>query len=172
MSERGEARDPGALRIRQAARALILDPADRVLLVRFEFSDASVWALPGGGVEPDEDPVDALHRELDEELGLVGAEIGPHVWSRTHIVTFDEGPYAGRWDGQRDQVFLVRCAAFDPRPKLSWEELRAERLHEIRWWSLADVQAHDGTFAPRHLGQHLDAMLRSGPPPSPVDIGV
>jgi 8-oxo-dGTP diphosphatase len=41
---------------------------------------AGRWELPGGKVEPDEDPLAALHRELEEELGvtlLVGDEILP-----------------------------------------------------------------------------------------------
>ncbi|MFM7686187.1 MAG: NUDIX domain-containing protein, partial [Actinomycetota bacterium] len=41
------------LRIRDAVRALVLDPDDRILMVRFEFPDAGTrWALPGGGIEP------------------------------------------------------------------------------------------------------------------------
>src|SRR5918992_6160823 len=38
--------------LRDAARALVVDPAGRVLLVRFEFGNKTVWALPGGGLEP------------------------------------------------------------------------------------------------------------------------
>jgi 8-oxo-dGTP diphosphatase len=161
-----------ARRLRQSVRALIVDPAERVLLVRFEFPDATVWALPGGGVEPDEEPLDALHRELDEELGLVGADIGPQVWERTHLITFDHGPDAARWDGQHDRVYLVRSGAFEPRPRLSWEQLRAERLHEIRWWSVPELHAADVWFAPRRLGHHLETLLRDGPPSTPVDTGI
>src|SRR5215216_2278932 len=43
-----------ALPLRPAVRALVLDPADRVLLVRFQWPDKTVWAPPGGGIESGE----------------------------------------------------------------------------------------------------------------------
>src|SRR6185312_11920695 len=90
------------LRIREAARAVLLDPDDRILLVRFEFPTRRVWAAPGGGME-------------EEETGLTGSEIGPLVWTRLHVIPF----IGGRWDGQHERYHLVRAPAFDPRPRLS-----------------------------------------------------
>ncbi len=46
---------------------------DEIMLVRFEFPKGTVWSTPGGGLEPGEDHLDALHRELVEEVGLVRA---------------------------------------------------------------------------------------------------
>jgi len=165
--------DPApALRIRQAVRALLVTPDEHILLVRFEFPDATVWSLPGGGLDPGETHVDALHRELIEEVGLHDPVIGRHVWNREHIIAHLDG----QWDGQRDRYYVVEThERFEPRPALSWEQLRAERLHELRWWHLDDIESAttDGVwFSPRSLGSLLRSLVTDGAPAAPLDTGV
>jgi 8-oxo-dGTP diphosphatase len=175
--------DDGAdadLRIRSAARAVIIDPDARILLVRWDFPDRpelgfppmSVWGTPGGGIEPDEDVATALRRELAEELGLDDVAIGPQIWERVHIIPFLDG----RWDGQHDRFFLVNAAPFEPAPRLSAEQLQAEYLMHVRWWTQAELASFVPTdtvlFAPRRLPQLVATLLADGVPDSPIETGV
>jgi len=47
--------------------------AGAVLLVRQTYRRATFWTLPGGGVQPGEDPAAAARREMQEETGLTVA---------------------------------------------------------------------------------------------------
>jgi ADP-ribose pyrophosphatase YjhB (NUDIX family) len=158
----------GDLRLRRAARAVVLDPDDRVLLVRFEFPARAVWAAPGGGLDGEETHAQAIVRELAEEVGLAEPVLGPVVWERTHVVPF----IGGRWDGQVERFFLVRTPRFEPAPRLSWEELRREYVTAMRWWTVEEIRTSQETFAPRRMAELLAALLRDGPPATPVDAGV
>ena len=50
------------------AHALALTPERRIILVKLRY--ASGWRLPGGGRTEQEDPRDAILRELREEIGM------------------------------------------------------------------------------------------------------
>jgi len=158
----------GSLRIRPAARAVLLDPDDRILLVRFEFPTRTVWATPGGGIEPGETAEDAIRRELEEEAGLTEFELGPVVWTRLHIIPF----IGGQWDGQREEYHLIRVAAFEPTPRLTWEQLNREYVFGMRWWTADELAEADTAFAPSRLPELLRALLLDGPPAEPIDTGV
>jgi 8-oxo-dGTP pyrophosphatase MutT (NUDIX family) len=172
--------DGAGLRIRDTARAVVIDDRRRILLVRWDFPERpalglpkmSVWGTPGGGVEPGEEIELALRRELAEELGLDDPAIGPEIWRRRHIIPFLDG----RWDGQHDRFFLIETRAFEPAPRLTWEQLHAERLMCIRWWTQDELAAFEPTptelFAPRRLQALVAELLADGVPQTPLDTGV
>jgi ADP-ribose pyrophosphatase YjhB (NUDIX family) len=155
--------------VRRGVRALVLDPDDRILLVRFVNPETGeeFWATPGGGLDPGEDLEAGLRRELREEVGLEELEIGPVVWTRRHVF-----PWAGRILDQSERIALVRTTAFEPRPALTREQLADEGVHELRWWTVGELAASDANFAPRRIVRFLRQLLDEGPPPAPIDVGV
>jgi TDG/mug DNA glycosylase family protein len=155
------------LPLRQGVRALLLDPANRILLVRFEWPDKSVWALPGGGVEAGESAETALVRELAEESGLRDVDLGPCIWTRTHW-TADIAGYGG----QTESVYLVRTDAFEPTPDWTPEQLASEGIAEQRWFTLDELEDPRLIFAPRRLHELVRELVANGPPAEPIDVGV
>ena len=52
-----------------------------ILMVGNDYGgDALVWNLPGGAVDPGEDLLEAVARELHEETGITALEIGSLAW--------------------------------------------------------------------------------------------
>ncbi|HEU6445499.1 MAG TPA: NUDIX domain-containing protein [Gaiellaceae bacterium] len=156
----------GGKPLRDGVRALVLDPTGRVLLVRFEFPDRTVWACVGGGVETGETDEEALARELAEEAGFHGLELGPCIWTRTHWFPMRSH------SGQSERIYLVRAPGDEPQPELSWGELRTEWMTAIRWWTRAELYAYDGLLSPRRLRELLRELDEHGPPAEPVDVGI
>jgi TDG/mug DNA glycosylase family protein len=155
------------LPLRPAVRVLVVDPADRVLLVEFRWPDKTVWAPPGGGIEPGETPEQAIVRELAEECGLRDFELGPCIWTRDHWFAEIAG-----WGGQSERISLLRTEAFEPAPEWSEEQLAAEGIRAQRWWTPEELEAPGTIFAPPRLPELLRDLLENGPPPEPVDVGV
>ena len=153
--------------LRPAARAIVLDPADRFLLVRFQWPDETLWAPPGGGLEPGETHEQAIVRELAEESGLRDFELGPWIWTREHWF-----PEMTGWGGQAERLCLVRTAAFEPAPEWTAAQLEAEGIAEQRWWTVEELETADAAFSPRRLPALLRELIEHGPPPEPVDVGV
>ena len=64
-----------------AVGAIVTRNNAEILLVGNDYGrDELVWNLPGGAVDPGEDLIQAVSRELFEETGLTALEIGPLAW--------------------------------------------------------------------------------------------
>jgi 8-oxo-dGTP pyrophosphatase MutT (NUDIX family) len=89
---------------RLSARLLVLDAAERLLLIRaydpYNVEIGEWWEIPGGGVEPGEDTVAAAVRETAEETGYLvdPRQVGPPCWT---------GETTYRWARRRRWASLV-----------------------------------------------------------------
>lgn len=134
---------------RQAARVIVVDRDDRVLMARGHDVDEPErhwWFTVGGGIDAGEDARSAAVRELREETGLeldAGALEGP-VIRRTALFDFaartvrqDEEFYLARFDGPTD--------GFDTS---GWTSVEIQFMDELRWWDLDGLESQDETVYP------------------------
>jgi 8-oxo-dGTP diphosphatase len=121
-------------RIRVSA---ILRREDRILLIRQEKAGREYWLLPGGGVNSGESLIDALRRELTEEVGIeatlplegpvaIADSISPQRAPGKHVVHII---FAGHLGGRSLEAVTSRDAAVRGHRLFSVEELPAVALH-------------------------------------------
>lgn len=125
---------------RRAARVLLLDGADRLLL--FHGVDPArpghtYWFTPGGGLDPGESWAHGAARELAEETGLrlEPAALGEPVWREV-----TEYPFGGRWYRQEQQFFLVRVPRWEV-DTAGFDQLERDTVDGHRWWSVEELDA-------------------------------
>ncbi|MDN3028422.1 NUDIX domain-containing protein [Streptomyces sp. S.PB5] len=95
--------------LREAARFIVLDEDDRILLLRYD-ENGGFWATPGGSLEDTDggDHAAAVLREMSEELGVdqEAIELGTQLAERSkdHLV-------GGHQVRQAEKYFLARVPA-------------------------------------------------------------
>jgi hypothetical protein len=86
------------------------------------------------------------------------------IWTRDHTYA-----RAGRILHQPERIHYVTVDEHEPDPQI---DLREEGVAEVRWWTLAELEAATETLVPVRLPQLLRELLEHGPPERPIDAGV
>jgi len=148
---------------RNTARAVLLDPEDRILLFEFHLPAGLIagaprqfWATPGGAIEQGEDVRDALLREVAEETGIEGCEDGPELWYGSNVLTMNGVPTR-----TLERFFLVRSPVSE-LGRTNWTDIEKDVMRQHRWWSATELMETRETIFPPRLGYWLDRFLRQG----------
>jgi 8-oxo-dGTP pyrophosphatase MutT (NUDIX family) len=144
---------------RRAARVIVVDAVDRVLLLRgsdIRTPQNRYWLTVGGGLDPGEEPGAGAVRELFEETGLrlSAEELGDAVWHET--VDF---PFDGRWYRQQQDFFFVRVPAWE----VDFSGMDADEhtvIDTYRWWTQDELRTTSETYYPEELPELLARLLR------------
>jgi 8-oxo-dGTP pyrophosphatase MutT (NUDIX family) len=161
------------VKIRQSARLVILNQRDEVFLFHHQEGTPvdpanpvtrRYWVTPGGGVEPGEAWEAAALRELWEETGIEGVELGPWVWSREK-----EGLIFGEWMRSVERYYLVRVGdiTISTANQFNYEQAAYQRHG---WWSVDAIRTSTEVFFPEGLADHLDRLLAGHSSSPPLDI--
>jgi 8-oxo-dGTP pyrophosphatase MutT (NUDIX family) len=141
-----------ALRLRRAARLIVLDPQGRALMFRYDVPGRPpFWVTTGGECDPDESFEDAARRELLEETGII-ADPGPQIAQMTpEFITVEGEPVQA---DERFYLVQVSEAAIDTSGHTALEQAL---MTQHRWFTLDELADWPEAVFPADLA----AMIRS-----------
>jgi 8-oxo-dGTP pyrophosphatase MutT (NUDIX family) len=147
---------------RSAARVLLLDDQDRVLLLHgYDPADRDRgpwWFTPGGGLEPGEPHQAGAARELFEETGL---RLDPDEFTGPVYEQVVEFPLDGRRYRQAEQFFLARIPSWEVDTS-GFTDLELRSVDGHRWWSVEALRSTAERVYPAGLADLIAGVLQAG----------
>jgi 8-oxo-dGTP pyrophosphatase MutT (NUDIX family) len=142
--------------VKRTARAVLLDGDNFLLIKRTKPGVDPYWVTPGGGVEPsDATVIDALHREVDEELGAKITEVVPcFVDTVEHI-----GEGGGATGVKVQHFFVCRLESMDTSRRHGPEIEAPCGTYEIEHVPFTRIGIASVRLVPLSLRHYLDGNI-------------
>ncbi len=149
------------MRERRTARLLLLDPANRILLMKGRMPDApsavGFWFTIGGGLEAGETVGQAAAREAREETGFSDVAVGPVLFRGAWVHHGAEGgPVLFK-----ETFFAARCGGGEPS-RAGWLPHEHDLIDAVRWWTLPDLARCPDPVFPVDLADRLAELIATG----------
>ena len=131
-----ETDEMAGLPLRRAGRVIVLDPDDRVLLLRYDQDPPTGrhWATPGGGLDPGESYAAAASRELAEETGWDDITLQGEIYQHTRLIM-----HGDRTIRQHERLFFART----DRVRRELGDVAAmhagDGIAGWRWWTVRNL---------------------------------
>ncbi len=123
---------------RRGVGVVLVNADGRVFVAQRIDTDEPAWQLPQGGIDKDEDPVQAAFRELEEETGTANAELVAETddWLRYDLpADLHTKVWKGRYRGQEQKWYLMRFLGSD-------DEINIDTDHpEFSEWKWTELES-------------------------------
>ena len=148
--------DAAGLPLRRAGRVVVLDPGDRVLLLRYDEDPPAGrhWATPGGGLNPGESYAAAARRELAEETGWDDIALLGEIHRHVRLITYEGGVRR-----QRERLFLARTGQVRRQLGAVAAMHASDGITAWRWWTLPELDTTAELVWPRGLAALIRGTL-------------
>jgi 8-oxo-dGTP pyrophosphatase MutT (NUDIX family) len=123
------------LKQRTIGARILLIRNNKILLVKHTYQEG--WYTIGGGVERGESPLNAIHRELKEEVGIT-LEKPPTLFSI----------YYSRLEKRDDYVVLYIASDY------TQEDVYSNEILDKRWFDLDDLPAEITSATKRRIEEY------------------
>ena len=134
--------DKNKLPLRLGVGAIVLNKDNQVFVGKRKDNPVNKWQMPQGGVDKNEDLIDAMKRELEEETSIKNIKIIKELekWTEYELPDYLLGKiWKGKFRGQKQKWFIVRFLGNDDEINLKtdhpefieWKWLNIEKLPDV-----------------------------------------
>ena len=142
MAKDRSAQDPNARPYRLGVGIVLFNSERKVFVGKRKDTDGNAWQFPQGGIDKDEDPLEAAWREMSEEIGTNKAQL---LTQSSSWLQYDLPPdladkaWGGKYRGQKQLWFAFRFVGTDADIDL---ETFTPEFSAWQWMDLAEVPNH------------------------------